>query len=315
MRPPLSKQPLNNLVVYVVVGLILAGWPLPAAANGAMTIDAEGQLNYADTLFDQENYAAAIIEYRRFVYFFPDDPRVPNARYQIGLSLLNDQQFKRAIDAFQLVIDSFETSPFALQSYFRISEAYLIQKDFGAAILALENLLTTTPAQGIADQAHYHLGWIYIEMAAWHRAREQFNQISASNRMKFGSDQLLHELDQEKNIQYKNPRLAGVLSIVPGGGYAYTGRYQDAFMALVVNGILIWAAYEAFDNEMPALGAGITVVGFGFYAGNIYGGVSSAHKYNYNQTQNFIKRLRQNTKISLGVDPKGDVAFAIRYNF
>jgi hypothetical protein len=63
------------------------------------------------------------------------------------------------------------------------------------------------------------------------------------------------------------------------------------------------------------LGACITVVGFGFYAGNIYGGVSSAHKYNNSQTRSFIERLKENTKISLGVDPRGNVTLAFNYRF
>ena len=191
----------------------------------------------------------------------------------------------------------------------------IMQRDFGAAILALQNLLVTTRIEDITDKASYRLGWIYIEMAEWDRARKQFSRISESNQMKYNMQQLLHELEQEKEVKRKSPRLAGFLSIVPGGWFAYRGRYQDAFMALLVNGGLIWAAYEAFDNDLPALGACITVVGFGFYAGNIYGGVSSAHKYNNNQTQNFIEQLKQNTKISLGIDPKGGVALAINYRF
>jgi hypothetical protein len=133
--------------------------------------------------------------------------------------------------------------------------------------------------------------------------------------MKYNLEKLLYELDQEKQLKRKSPRVAGVLSIIPGGGFAYTGRYQDALMALVINGGLIWAAYEAFDNDLPALGTCISIVGFGFYAGNIYGGASSAHKYNYKQTQNFIEQLKSNTRISVGVDRNGDLAFAINYRF
>ena len=315
MESPSFKYSLNIIAIAIIVALILTGPSLPVCANPAITIDAQSQFDYANTLFDQGNFSAAAMEYRRFIHFFADDPRVPNARFQIGLSLLNDRQFKQAIDAFQAVIDSYDASHLAIDAYFKISEAHLIQRDFGAAILALQNLLLTTDNKDIADKAYYRLGWIYIEMAAWDRAREQFSRMSESNRMKYNLEILLSELDQEKQLKRKSPRVAGALSIIPGGGFAYTGRYQDAFMALVINGGLIWAAYEAFDNDLPALGTCITIVGFGFYAGNIYGGVSSAHKYNYKQTQNFIQRLKNNTKISLGVDPRGGVGLAFNYRF
>ncbi len=57
----------------------------------------------------------------------------------------------------------------------------------------------------IADRARYHLGWIYVELAEWNRAREQFNRISESNRMKYNLQQLLHELDQEKQVKRQKP--------------------------------------------------------------------------------------------------------------
>ena len=311
--PP--KRSLSTITVSIFVVLILGRFCLPACAGAALTIDAQRQFDYASALFVQGDYSAAVMEYRRFIHFFPDDVRVPDAQFHIGLSLLNDHRYKQAIDAFQTVIDSFEASHLAVQSHFKISEAYLVKKDFGAAILALQNLLTATSDNNIADKAHYRLGWIYIEMGAWDRAREQFSRIIEPNRIKYDLEQLSYELEQAKQIKRKSPRLAGVLSIIPGGGFAYTGRYQDALMAFVVNGALIWAAYEAFDNDLPALGTCVTIVGFGFYVGNIYGGVNSAHKYNYKQNQNFIDQLKNNTKISLGVDRNGDLAFAINYRF
>jgi len=316
MASALTDRSLKILaVVYIACVLALPALGRPAFAAPAIYIDAESQYDYAATLFDQGNFSAAVMEYRRFIHFFQNDARISQAMYQIGLSLFHARQFKQAIDAFQNVIDTFEDSNQAVLSYFKISQAYLALRDFGSAIIALQNLLIATQDEDIADKARYHLGWIYIELADWDRAREQFNRISESNRMQYNLRELLHELDQEEQLKRKNPKLAGFLSIIPGGGFAYTGRYQDALVALLVNGGLIWAAYESFDNDLPALGACITVVGFGFYAGNIYGGISSAHKYNNNQTHNFIEQLKQNTQISLGVDPKGGVAFAINYRF
>lgn len=316
MQPALADRSLKTVaVVCFACVLALPAFCGPVCAAPALYIDAESQYNYAATLLDQGNFAAAVMEYRRFIHFFPDEPRVAEAMYQIGLGLIYDRQFKQAIHAFQDVIDAFPESSQAAEAYFKISEAYLAQRAFGSAILALQNVLLATQDATIADRARYHLGWIYVELAEWNRAREQFNRISQPNRMKYNLQQLLYELDQEKQVKRKSPRLAGFLSIIPGGGFAYTERYQDAFTALLVNGALIWAAYEAFDNDLPALGACVTFVGFGFYAGNIYGGISSAHKFNNNQTQTFIQRLKENTKISLGVDPQGGVALMMNYRF
>ena len=47
----------------------------------------------------------------------------------------------------------------------------------------------------------------------------------------------------------------------------------------------------------------ISAVGFGFYAGNIYGAVSSAHKYNRDRITEYRERLNQRRQISLSLAP------------
>jgi len=74
-----------------------------------------------------------------------------------------------------------------------------------------------------------------------------------------------------------------MLSVIPGAGYLYLERYQDALISLLVNTALIFAAYEAFDNDLYVLGGIISFVELGFYAGNIYGATTSAHKINRSQ--------------------------------
>jgi hypothetical protein len=78
----------------------------------------------------------------------------------------------------------------------------------------------------------------------------------------------------------------------------------------------MYAAYEAFDNDNNALGGIITLVELGFYTGNIYGAVSSAHKYNRTKTGQFIQKLRKNHKVnfSAGFNAKGFCA-ALRLPF
>ena len=73
--------------------------------------------------------------------------------------------------------------------------------------------------------------------------------------------------------------------------------------AFLINAGLIWAAWEAFDDEQYALGSVITFVEFGFYAGNIYGAVSGAHKYNRDRVSEFRERLNQRRQISLSLAP------------
>jgi hypothetical protein len=155
-----------------------------------------------------------------------------------------------------------------------------------------------------------------LNLGDWERAGEAFKRIGSQGRERFRVAELIRQLDKADQIDRLNPGLAGTLAIVPGGGYLYCRRYQDALISFLVNGALIYAAYEAFDKDMPALGSLITFVEIGFYSGNIYGSISSAHKYNRNRQRDFIDRLKQNVRVNLSVRPQNKgLELALRYRF
>jgi TolA-binding protein len=272
--------------------------------KSSMIINPDKQFNFAEHYFSDKDYLAAVLEYKRFIYFFPEDHRVETAMYRIGMSYYLGEHFKEAIDSFHAVIDRYVDTDLSVKSYFMISDAHVKQYAFGPAVINLNNLITMTHDEEVRDEAYYRIGWIYVETASWEEARRYFSKISATNKNKYRLERLTDELNKEKSIPGKNPTLSGFLSIIPGAGYFYCERYQDALIAFLLNGGLILAAVESFDDNNTALGGVIAFVEFGFYAGNIYGAVTSAHKYNRKQTARFIEILKNNTKINLSADVK-----------
>ena len=273
-----------------------------SVAGPALEIDAEKQFDFAEFLFKNGDYLKAVDEYQRFIYFFPADVRLERAMFQTGMAFFHAQRFKEAIYSFNLLINKYADTFLSLQSYFMISDCYLNRKEYGLAIITLHNLINITDDIGIKDEAYYRLGWINIETASWDKANSNFIQISAQNKENYRLKYLTAELNKNKLIPSKNPLMAGILSIVPGAGYIYVERYQDALIAFLLNAGLILAAYESFDNELYALGGLITFIELGFYAGNIYGAVSSAHKYNRKEIDRFIENLKNNSKIKFSSD-------------
>jgi TolA-binding protein len=284
--------------------------------KSSIIINPDKQFDFAEYYFSEKDYLPAVAEYKRFIYFFPEDQRVETAMYRIGMSYYLGGHFKNAIDSFNALIDRYVDTDLSVKSYFMISEAYVKQYVFGLAVINLNNLITITHDEEVRDEAYYRIGWIYIEAASWEEARRYFSKISAKNKHKYRLQRLTHELNKENLIPKKNPGLAGFLSIIPGAGYFYCERYQDALIAFLLNGGLIYAAYESFDDDNNALGGVIAFVEFGFYAGNIYGAVTSAHKYNRKQTGRFIETLKNNTKINLSADVKNKgICLAFKFNF
>ena len=312
--------PLFALVVlfslFSSVSFSFAGSGIQPPTNAFMILNADKQFKYAQDLFSAQDYLTAAGEYKRFVYFFPNDPRVELAMYRIGMSHYLGGHYREAISVFVKLTEQYFETEYSIKSYYRISEAYIRLKAFDQALIDLNNLVTITHNEDAKDEAYYRIGWIYIETASWDEARRYFNKISVKNHRKFKLEKLSAELDKETAIPRKNPKLAGVLSIVPGAGYLYCGRYQDALISFLLNGGLIYAAYESFDKGQSALGGVISFVAFGFYSGNIYGAVSSAHKYNRKKTGQFIQHLKNNVKINLSADMKNRGIFlSLQWSF
>ena len=264
-----------------------------------VALDPEGMFQFAEHYFQKGEYYRAIGEYERFMYFFPDSEKVELARYRIGLSYLKGERYQEAIQAFDALIEEYQNTEYALRSYLRISETYVLLKSYDMALTSLRNLTTVATDQEIRDGAYYQMGWVYLEMGMWEKARGCFEKISSENRERYNLEQLSIELKEKTPIKTKNPTVAGLLAIMPGAGHLYCERKRDAFVSFLLNGVMIYAAYESFDNDLEALGGIIALFELGFYAGNIYSAVGSAHKYNRDERNRFLQYLKRHTKMNI----------------
>ncbi len=286
--------------------------------SSGLYIDADKQFDFAEHYFSKKEYLKAISEYERFIYFFPKDERVKKAMHQIGMAYYEGKRFNDAIDAFNELIERYGKSDISdadvTKAYFMISECYVKLNAFEQAVSNLHYMLTLTDDKNIADETHYRIGWIYLEKSDSKNARNYFEKID--NKEKYRIREIYKGLDTESLIPRKNPALAGVLSVIPGGGFLYCERYYDALTAFLLNSLLIYAAYESFDKDMNALGGLISLVETGFYTGNIYGGISSTHKYNRDQHIRFIDQLKKSMRISVSpYNKNGDFLFTFHFDF
>nr|MBC8246551.1 tetratricopeptide repeat protein [Deltaproteobacteria bacterium] len=258
----------------------------------------------------------AVIEYRRFLDFFPKDERARKARFQIGSAYYKAKRFNDAIAAFQPVIQTKTVDEFSIKSYQIVSECYLKLGQTKQAVSILEKLIDRVQDHNLRDHTYHSIGWIFLERLDFDHAESYFNKISDLNRKKYKIDSLIPDIEKARSIGQKNPATAGMLSVIPGAGYLYLERYQDALISFLVNTALIFAAYEAFDNDLYVLGGIISIVELGFYAGNIYGATTSAHKTNRSQKHDFIEKLKRRTIVGLQPDPRlKGILFSFQYNF
>jgi tetratricopeptide (TPR) repeat protein len=306
-------QSLFQWLVFTVLGLFFcifigssafagAGLEPDRTAAPKRCIEADEQLQFAAHYFSKGEYDRAAAEYERFVWLFPDDDRIGEARYRIGKSWFAAGQFEKAKTAFLDLIAAFPESDLAARTHVDLSHCYLKLNDPVQALISLDHLDFISKDPNTKDIARYEAGWTFIESANWEKARSSLDRISDSGKIDYAIPDLDQDLREAEKIPQKNPRLSGTFSIVPGGGYLYCGRPRDALTAFLLNGGLIWAGLTALEQDNPALAGVIGFVEVGFYTGNIYGGISSAHKYNKKQTETFIEKLKRNHRLHLSVD-------------
>ena len=286
------------------------------SAAQEIVIDPERQFKFAEYYFQNGEYYRAIGEYSRFIYFFPLSDKVELARYKIGLCYLNGGQYPAAIAVFNELIEDYKNTKYALKSYLKIATAYVLLKRYEVALTQIKNVITIAPNQEIKDEAHYQGGWLYLEMSLWEKAQKCFDEISAQNRKKYNLEEIVMELDRKLPLKRKNPTTAGLLAIIPGAGHLYCERKRDGLISFLLNGAMIYAAYEAFDNDLNVIGGIITFFELGFYSGNIYSAVNCAHKYNRDEKSKLLDYLKKSTKINFSMNNTNQHAsFFLSCNF
>ncbi len=104
-------------------------------------------------------------------------------------------------------------------------------------------------------------------------------------------------VDRYAGRRDKKPWVGGVLGLVPGLGYVYSGEYANAARSLILNGLFLWGMAETAEDEEWGLFA---VVAFGevtWYSGSIYGGIDAAHRHNQRRLDGAVDAIRGDRRL------------------
>ena len=138
-------------------------------------------------------------------------------------------------------------------------------------------------------------GLTYAKKDNWENSFYSFEKLSKYKPYQQMADVNKNISQKALDFKYKSPKLAGLLSIIPGLGYAYTGHKQTALTAFLVNSLIGYATYTNIKNANYGMGILTGVFNLSFYLGNIYGGIKSAKRYNEQQKKLLINKIEFNT--------------------
>ncbi len=255
---------------------------------------------YADRLFDQHAYRAAILEYKRLLYYRPDTAKADLAYYRIGLGYYHQGNQELARRKFEKVMQSFPDSPLYLQAQLMLGRTYFDAKNYSTARATFFQVANADTDGETAAQARYLRGWCYIHQQAWFKAISEFRtvqQLQPNTPLSQSATQLADMTYANTPLPLKSPRLAQWMStVLPGTGQIYAGRLKNGLISGALSTVVFYLLVDSIREERYVDTVGICLVGSRFYLGNRDDAREWTIEHNRRLEADFVRRLKQQTR-------------------
>lgn len=252
------------------------------------------QLNYADSLFNSENYFDAITEYKRLLFFDESNQYAYQANFNIGLSYKLGGKYNEAIRYFGLSELSAKTDSQKISSRLQIIRANILRRTTNNAFAMLSELQNDFPEQVDSNTITYWRGWAYIMADDWENASLMFGKIDSEHPLKKLADQV-------EDDKYSVTFATLISYILPGSGQIYTGNYLSGFLSLGWNVLWGYLTVHAFVTDRVL--EGILMGGLlwaRFYRGNFKNAEKFAIEKNVEISNKAYRYLKNNYR---GIKP------------
>ena len=254
------------------------------------------QLDFADSLFQEEDYLNAAHEYRRYLFLFPEEENGDFVQFRLAASYQNAGKLASAIQTYQLLIDTYPNSPLMQRAQSNIAQCQLLEGNKDVAIRSLQQFLSEYPKSDLAPRVHFMIATVQMEGKDWEKATKTWEEIAVKypdTRFAEASNRLIRMVRNSKLIPKRSPTFSGLLSaVIPGLGQAYSGRFLDGLQSLTVIGTIGAGTAYYINREQYEVAIPVGLLGLFFYAGNVYGGAQAAKTFNNHQEIKFLDGLR-----------------------
>ena len=253
-------------------------------------------LDLGDYFFVRENYDAAITEYKRFLFFNADDPRVDEVQFKIGLAYRAQKWWMEAAEAMIAAIQ--RTTETELQAERRVELAVTLIAS-GAYDLALVELIKVdmqSQSARLRQRARFLRGVAYLYQFKWEQARSvfqvYFDEIPSAAGAAAEIDTLF--LDALNRSQ-KSEKAARLLStFLPGLGQTYAGDWKNGLNALLLNGALGYVTLDAaIERDYDDALLSFFFLFYRYYSGNRYRAAEAAQTFNDRENRRHVEKILQ----------------------
>lgn len=236
-------------------------------------------LELAGRLLEEKSYDGAIMEGKRFMFFNPEDERVSDALYIMGLAYRAVHNWRDAINAFRESIRTTKDIEVADERRITLAATLIASGNYSLARLELLNLLGTS----VHAKALYFDGIASLYMFDWDATERAFNSFYseyADSSMRERAESVNQILPEVRGSRKSVNRAVLLSTILPGLGQAYSGNWRDALNALALNGLTIGLLAKAIYRKDAMDIVLIFPISLRYYAGNRYRARIDAKEYN-----------------------------------
>jgi tetratricopeptide (TPR) repeat protein len=264
----------------------------------ALKSEADEALRLADALFNLQSYDESITEYKRFLFFNPDDERAGYAYYRIGLAHRAEHDWEKAVDTLKTSIKLTDDDRLRDERTIDLGITLIANGNYSLAQLELLKVSEFSQYQSIKKKASYFQGVAYLYLYNWEgalRAFETFYSNSSEQGCSEEAKNITKLLIEAQHLPYKSITIAMMLStFLPGTGQIYSSNWRNGLNAMAINsltaGILLNAVVKKQYQDATLIFLSLFQR---YYLGNRYQAAESVKKYNERlNRQHAVKIIR-----------------------
>jgi hypothetical protein len=238
------------------------------------------ELRLAQELDAEGDHVAAAVAFRRLAALEADAITEGRWLWLAAYEYARANEFRRSNHLLDRAEDLAPLEVEYPAAWLRAENA-LARRDWGAAIFHFESFgaATDDPAVRLfaaraAASAHLSAG----DLAAARHALREDERVQALDRYSAGKD--------------KRVWLGGLLGVIPGFGYFYSGEIGNGVRSMILNGLFIWGMRETAHRSQWGTFAAISFFEVTWYTGSIYGGIDAAKRHNAERLMDTTDAIR-----------------------
>ena len=272
---------LNNTILFLLIGASLLSSGFAAVAEAP-------PLSLGSHFAAQGNYDAAITEYKRFLFFHPDDPRLGEVYHDMGLAYRAEGLWTEAIAALRTATHYATDRESKSEYQLTLAVTLIATKNYDLAELELIKVMLRNPSAQLHRRMLFLKTVLYIYQFRWKEARRVGREYTTDERLET-------LFDAAVNTPQKSANVASLLSkILPGLGHVYIGDWRNGLNALLLNGALGFLTIDAILDEHytdAALWVGLVLLRY--YRGNTFRARTAVEQFNLQKSRQAAEVLLQ----------------------